>query len=91
MTTLHMDVDVSRSVVHQLNTTCDAIHSQLVNLNNTIEPFVGRSWISPSATQFSSEFISWSHKQRGLIEELQELAKRLEREIAEWEATSAQM
>jgi uncharacterized protein YukE len=91
MTTLHMDIDVSRSVVNQMNATCDALHSQLVGLNNTIEPFVGNSWISPSATLFSSEFMDWSNKQRVLIEELQELARRLEREIAEWEATSAQM
>ena len=90
MTTLHMDIEVSRSVVNQMDSTCDAIQSQLVTLSNTIQPFVGGSWISPAATQFSSDFTQWSQSQRRLIEQLSTLAQRLKVEIAEWEATASQ-
>jgi len=89
MTTLHMDIGVSRVVVNQMNQTCDELHSQLVVLNNCIQPFVGSSWISPAATNFSSEFTHWTQRQRLMVEELQTLAQKLEIEIAQWEEAAA--
>jgi uncharacterized protein YukE len=87
MTKLLMDIEVSHSIVRQINNSCDILHDQLVALSQSVQPFVGSSWISPAATQFSNDFTQWSQSQRQLIEQLQLLAQRLEMEISEWEAT----
>lgn len=90
MPTLHIDVEVSRNVVSQMRKTCDSLHTEVASLSNCMQSYIGSSWISPAASQFSNEFNEWSQVLRIKINELEELSERLEREIAEWEATAQQ-
>jgi uncharacterized protein YukE len=91
MTTLHMDVELSRNVVSQMRKTCDNLHTEVASLSNCMQSFVGSSWISPAASEFSNDISEWSQVLRIKINELEALSERLEREIAEWEATAQQM
>jgi uncharacterized protein YukE len=91
MATLHMDVETSRKVVSQMRKTCDNLHTEVADLSNSMKAFIGSSWISPAGSEFSNDINEWSQALRIKINELEALTERLEREIAEWEATAQQM
>ena len=89
MATLHFDTDAGRMTANTIQTASSNLQTEMGNLSNRVNSMVGSEWIGNSASQFQSEFQTWSEQLRNAITQLDTLKQRLDREITEWE-TAAQ-
>ncbi len=90
MTTLHMEVETSRSAQNSLRNTAAQMESLLQSLSSTINE-LQPAWLGNSATEFFSEYEQWRSAAALLLENLDTLSIRLNNEINEWESASAKL
>lgn len=91
MTTLHMDVESTRSTQTNIVSTHEQIQSTITSMTSAVQGMVGSTWIGNSATEFLGEFDQWRSTMNQMLENLNILAQRLQSEIAEWEAMAAKL
>ncbi len=88
MATLHMDVESCKSAQANIVNIRTQLTEQVNTLGSAVDNMVGATWIAPGATQFQGEFQNWRSAMMQALDQLEQLANRLNAEIAEWEATS---
>lgn len=91
MATLHMDTDQVRATKSKIQEAYGAMTQSMSDTNNLVNSTVGAAWQGGSATEFQSQFESIRSQITPKLEELQELANKLETEIAQWETMSQRM
>ena len=82
MTIYHMETDIVRGLASQLQSAAEEIQSQLQSLMSSAQSI---DWIGENRNQFEAEFQSWSSAIQGQIESGRTLARRVDREVQEWE------
>ncbi|MEA4907328.1 MAG: WXG100 family type VII secretion target [Chloroflexi bacterium] len=85
MATLHMDVDACRSVRSSLDSNRQQLVQEVNAVTSQVRSMVGATWIAPGADNFQNEIEDWSKGMEQYLENLENLAKRLDNEIVEWE------
>jgi WXG100 family type VII secretion target len=88
MATLHMDVDSVRSTQANIVSVKGQLNDQVNTIGQAVDSMVGSTWSAPGATQFQSEFQNWRTAMLQSLEQLEQLATRLNGEITEWESTA---
>lgn len=91
MTTLHMDVPQVQTTRSKIQETHDNMTQLLSDVANTVNQTVGGPWVGNSATEFQGEFESLRGQVTTTLEQMQELANRLQSEIAQWEDMAARL
>lgn len=84
MSTIHMDVESCQAVRSSMINTKDQLGQQAQQLKGSVDNMVGQTFIAPAADQFKGEVEAWYGKMNQLLEELQTLTDRLNREIDEF-------
>ena len=85
MPTLHMEVEVARSVQRRLQETHDQISTQLQQAASAVGQLEAGAWQGQSAQEFYNLFQNWRQQVNRVLQELQQMATRLNNEINEWE------
>jgi uncharacterized protein YukE len=84
----HMVPDECRATENNMNSTHDAISDSVKSISNAVEGMVGATWIAPGADTYKNDFQQWVTSMNQALEQLQQLAQRLESEIRQWEETA---
>ena len=90
MPSLHMEVDVSRSVVERIS-QCESDIQTAIGKINTGVLILGQSWYGSSTDEFLSTYNQWHLKALRMLEELQNLKNDLEKEIDNWEELASKL
>lgn len=84
MSTLHMETDHIRSVVQFLNQKVLKLEEGFENLQSTSQR-LAMAWQGNRSERFQRQFEGFLREYKRQIQELQTLARRLDREVQEWE------
>lgn len=84
MATLHMDVDTCESTQRNMVSQHDQMKSAIDNLTTSVNSTVGSAWMGNSATEFQSLYDDLQRRVNMNVQELEQLAVRLQNEITEW-------
>lgn len=88
MAQLLMDVDSVRSTQANIMNVKGQLNDQVTALNSAVDGMVPSSWNAPGAEQFKSEFQQWRNTMMQALDQLEQLANRLQAEAQEWENTA---
>ena len=91
MATIHMDVESCQGVQRSMVSAKEQLSQQAIQMKGQIDSMVGQTFIAASADQLKSEVEAWNGKMNQLLEELQTLSDRLNREIADFMEASGQL
>jgi len=86
-----MDVDSCQAVQSSMINAKDQLSQQATQMKTAIDNMVGSAFIAPSADQLKSEVETWNGKMTQLLDELQVLTDRLNKEIQEFIQTGGQL
>jgi WXG100 family type VII secretion target len=89
MANLHMNVESCRSTRSSIQSTHDTLNNEATQMKGRVDAMTGGDWIAPSANQFKNEFENWHSRANSLLQELEQLGQKLDREITEWENTAS--
>ncbi|MCB2160543.1 WXG100 family type VII secretion target [bacterium] len=91
MATLHMDVEQTRVTQQKILETHGNMTQALSDMQGRVNNTVGSAWQGNSAVEFQNEFEQLRSQFTQSLERLNELATRLQSEIAQWEETAARL
>lgn len=91
MATIHMDVESCQAVQRSMVSAKEQLSQQSLQMKGQIDGMVGQTFIAPSAEQLKGEVEAWNGKLTQLLEELQTLSDRLNREIVDFMDASQQL
>ena len=89
MATLHMDPDAVRGCSSTMRSSADQIQTTINNVKSNADSVVGSAWQGGSALQFQGELQALNAKIVNAVQEVQQLAARLDQEVAQWEQTAS--
>lgn len=90
MTTLHMEVETARSTQSNLVNTHAQLTSLVQSMNNAVNG-LQPAWLGNSATEFFTQYEQWRSTTTNLLDQLNQLAARLQNEITEWETMASKL
>lgn len=91
MSELRMNVPEAQSTSSAIRNSVTQLQAELTTLNSRVTSMVGSEWQSNAATQFGQQFQEWQTQVKTLLDKMEELRGRLDREIAEWQEMSARL
>jgi WXG100 family type VII secretion target len=83
MTTLRMEVEIAESAKSKMDETYNQCSSLMSSLNGAVSSLQA-SWQGNSATEFQGVYDTWKSNMNTTMENLQQMASRLQNEITEW-------
>ncbi len=83
MTTLHMEVEIAESAKSKMDNTYSSL-TELMSALNTSVSSLQTSWQGNSAGEFQQVYDSWKSNMNTTMQNLQQMATRLQSEITEW-------
>jgi len=89
MTTLHMEIEAARSTQSNMINTQSQLTSTVQSMTSSVQSLVGSAWMGNSASEFLNEYEQWRSSMTQMMEQLNNIAARLQNEIGEWEAMAA--
>lgn len=90
MSVLHMETEEVREVACRMDEWARILWSRGEDLQST-SALLSQAWQSDEADRFLQQFNSWLECYRVQVEQLQSLACRLSRKVAEWEEAAASL
>ncbi len=90
MTTLHMEVETARSTQTTMVNTYQQLTSLLQSMTNAVNG-LQPAWMGNSATEFFSMYDQWRSNMNTVLENLNQMASKLQAEINEWEQMASKL
>lgn len=90
MTTLHMEVETVRNAQTNMVNTYQQLTSLLQSMTNTVNGLQG-AWMGNSATEFLGLYDQWRSNMNTTLENLNQMASKLQAEINEWEQMASKL
>lgn len=90
MTTLHMEIETARNTQTTMANTYQQLTSLLQSMTsavNNLQP----AWMGNSATEFFSLYEQWRSGMNTTLENLNQMASKLQAEINEWEQMASKL
>jgi len=84
MATIHMEVEACQSVQNTMGQAKGDLEQRAREVLSQVDSMIGSTYIAPGAEQLKGEVDTWHGKMTQLLEELQELTNRLNREIVQF-------
>lgn len=91
MATLHMDVETARNAQNNMANTHQQMASLLQSMSAVIGNLQAGAWMGPSATEFFQLYDQWKSGMNSTLENLSQMATRLQAEINEWEQVGSRL
>ena len=90
MATLHMEVETARSAQSNMANTYQQLTSLLQSMTSTVNG-LQPAWMGHSATEFLGVYDQWRSSMNTALENLNQMASRLQNEINEWEQMASKL
>jgi WXG100 family type VII secretion target len=90
MATLHMEVETARGAQSSMTNTYQQLTSLMQSMNSQVTG-LQPSWMGNSATEFFGLYDQWKTSTNSKLEELNQMATRLQNEINEWEQMASKL
>jgi len=91
MATLHMDVEQVESAQRNMMTQHGQLKAALDSITSQINSMIPANWQGNSAQEFQSVYDNLQRNINNQLAELEQLATRLNSEIAEWTAAGSRL
>jgi len=91
MTTLHMEVEIARSVQQTMEQSSQEMSASLQKIQSAVGNLRGGAWQGNSATEFFAQYDELSSRLKTMCDELMSLSTRLRNEISEWEMAASRL
>jgi WXG100 family type VII secretion target len=90
MATLHMEVETARNAQSNMANTYQQLTSLLQSMTSTVNG-LQPAWMGNSATEFFGLYDQWRGNMNTTLENLNNMATRLQGEINEWESMASKL
>jgi len=90
MATLHMDVETARGAQSNMVNTHQQLVSLLQSMTSTVNGLQS-AWMGNSATEFFNLYEQWKSNMNTTLENLNNMAAKLQAEINEWEQMASKL
>lgn len=90
MTTLLMEVETVRNAQTNMVNTHQQLTGLVQGMTSAVNGLQG-AWVGNSATEFFGLYDEWRSRMNSALEELSQMASRLQAEIAEWEQMASKL
>lgn len=90
MTTLRMEVEAVQSAQTNMQNTKQQLDQLLATMSNTVTGLQS-NWMGNSATEFLSLYDQWKSGMNTSLENLAQMASRLQNEINEWNQMASKL
>lgn len=90
MTTLHMEVETARNAQTNMVNTYQQLTSLLQSMTSAVNG-LQPAWMGNSATEFFSLYDQWRSNMNTTLENLNQMASKLQAEINEWEQMASKL
>lgn len=90
MTTLHMEVETARNAQSTMANTYQQLTSLIQSMTSTVNSLQS-AWMGNSATEFFGVYDQWRSNMNTTLENLNQMASKLQAEINEWEQVASRL
>ncbi len=90
MATLHMEIETARSTQSTMANTHQQLTSLIQSMTNAVSN-LQPAWMGNSATEFFSLYEQWRSQMNNILENLNQMAAKLQAEIGEWEQVASKL
>lgn len=90
MATLHMEVETASSVQKVMKNSRGQLQYMLQSLTSSVNELPS-AWMGNSATEFLNEYEQWKDNMLQSLDELDQMAKKLDIEIEDWKNQASKL